>query len=103
MKLIMTLLMFPMLAFAQQTVEIMRVPDGGIEPQAIARDGVVDVIYFKGDPAHGDVLYVRSEDGEKFSQPIRVNSDPATALAIGAVRGAQLAVGKRGQVHVVWN
>jgi hypothetical protein len=67
------------------------------------RDGIVHLIYFNGDEKHGDIFYVRSDDGEKFTKPERVNSEPGSALAVGAVRGAQLSVGKSGRVHVVWN
>ena len=62
------------------------------------------LIYFKGDPAAGDVFYVRRDAGaEPFSEPLRVNSHPGSAIATGTIRGAQLAVGRRGRVHVAWN
>src|SRR5437762_948331 len=82
-----------------------RVPDGGIQPQAAVDDrGTVHLIYFRGDPAHGDVFYVRSSDGgTTFSSPIQVNHQPASAIATGSVRGAQIAVGRNGRVHVAWN
>jgi len=67
-------------------------------------EGVVHLIYFTGDPKHGDVFYTRSEDfGGAFSSPVRVNSQEGSAIAIGAIRGAQIAVGKRDRVHVAWN
>ena len=34
---------------------------------------------------------------------MRVNSRPATAIAVGTIRGAQIALGKNGRVHVAWN
>jgi hypothetical protein len=82
----------------------MKTPDGGIQPQAILDSrGVLHLIYFKGNPDGGDVFYVRRSPGATtFSKPIRVNSVPGSALAIGSVRGAQLAVGKNGIVHVAW-
>src|SRR5262249_54433714 len=40
---------------------------------------------------------------QRFSSPIRVNSRPASAIAAGSVRGGQIALGKDGRVHVVWN
>ncbi len=43
-------------------VNIGRVPEGGLQPQLVARHGVLHLIYFKGDAAHGDVFYVRSQD-----------------------------------------
>ena len=79
---------------AEQPVKIVRVPDGGIQPEAaVDSRGRVHLIYFRGDAAHGDVFYVRSDDsGQSFSKPIRVNSQPLSVVAIGAVRGAQLAL-----------
>ena len=39
-------------------------PNGGIQPQAVVDDaGVVHLIYFNGDPAGGDLFYVRSKPG----------------------------------------
>jgi hypothetical protein len=88
----------------QRHVKIIRTPDGGIQPQvAVGRDGVVHLIYFKGPDNAGDVYYVRKGPCDaSFSQPIRVNSVPGSAIAIGSVRGAQIAVGRRGRVHVSW-
>src|SRR5207237_6845003 len=61
-------------------------------------------IYFKGDPAAGDIFYHRMAAGEaQFSTPIQVNSEPASAVAIGTIHGADLAVGKSNRAHVVWN
>jgi hypothetical protein len=85
-------------------VELKRVPDGGIQPQvAVDRDGTVHLVYFKGDPAAGDLFYARSKDGVTFSNPIRVNSTPGTAVAVGNIRGARIAVGRRGRVYITWN
>ena len=85
-------------------VSLIRVPDGGIQPQVVEQDGVVHLIYFSGEPEKGDIYYVRSVDfGQTFSQPIRVNHTPGSAIAIGNIRGAQLAVGRHGRVHIAWN
>jgi hypothetical protein len=85
-------------------VELKRVPDAGIQPQvAVDRTGIVHLAYFKGDPAQGDLFYTHSSDGENFSPPIRVNSVPGTAVAIGNIRGARIAIGRGGNVYVVWN
>lgn len=90
---------------AAQKPVLLRVPSHGIQPQtAVDAKGVVHLIYFKGDPAAGDIFYVRSEDGVHFSkEPLRVNSHPGSAMAIGNIRGAHLALGKNGRVHVAWN
>jgi hypothetical protein len=85
-------------------VKLLRTPDRGIQPQALLdAKGVLHLIYFKGTPGHGDIFYVRSDDGgEHFARPLRVNSEPESAIAIGNIRGAHLAVGKAGRVHVAW-
>jgi hypothetical protein len=90
---------------AEGRVTVLASPDGGIQPQAaIDDDGVIHLIYFKGTSAAGDVFYVRQESGgERYSEPIRVNSQPGSAIATGTIRGAQLALGRKGRVHVAWN
>lgn len=86
-------------------VHLGRVPDGGLQPQAVVdNQGTVHLIYFKGNPAHGDIFYVRSNDwGANFSAPVRVNSQSGSAVALGSIRGARLAVGRGGRVYVGWN
>lgn len=85
-------------------VRVLSVPDNGIQPQAAVGDNGLHLIYFAGDPKHGDVLYVRSNDfGHTFSPPIRVNSQAGSAVAIGSIRGAQISAGARNRVHVAWN
>jgi hypothetical protein len=87
-----------------EKVTLLRVPNGGIQPQAATDSkGTVYLLYYLGDAAHGDVYYVRSEDGVRFSKPIRVNTHPQSAIAMGNIRGAQLAIGKNARVHVAWN
>jgi hypothetical protein len=85
-------------------VKLLRTPDRGIQPQAVVdAKGVVHLLYFKGEPGHGDIFVAHSEDaGEHFSRPLRVNSEPNAAIAVGNIRGAHLAVGKGGRVHVAW-
>lgn len=90
--------------FANEPVRIERVPDGGLQPQAVVdQRGVLHLLYYKGDPAAGDLYYcIRSPGSPQFSPPLRVNSRGPTAIAIGTIRGAQLAVA-HGHVHVAWN
>jgi hypothetical protein len=85
-------------------VAILRVPNGGIQPQVtVDARGVVHLIYFSGDPRAGDIFYVRSTDGGMvFSRPLQVNTRPASAIAVGNIRGAHVAVGKNQRVHVAW-
>jgi len=86
-------------------VRMVSVPEGGLQPQAAVDErGVLHLIYFAGDARHGDVFYTRSENGgAAFSSPLRINSQTGSAIAIGTIRGAQLAVGRGGRVHVAWN
>jgi hypothetical protein len=89
---------------SQGNIRFCRVPASGIQPQ-IATDsrGTLHIVYYTGDPYHGDLHYARSKDGgATFSQPIPVN-EGGSAIAAGTIRGAQLAVGKGGRVHVAWN
>jgi hypothetical protein len=93
-------------AIANKVPEIMavHVPDGGIQPQtAVDRAGVLHMIYFKGDPSAGDIEYVERKPGAtNFSAPIRVNTQSGSAMAVGAVRGPQMALGRDGEIFVVW-
>jgi len=85
-------------------VRLLRVPNGGIQPQIVEQDGIVHLVYFSGDAEHGDLNYVRSRDyGRTFSAPLKVNSNPGSAIAVGNIRGAQLAIGRNGRVHIAWN
>jgi len=88
-----------------ENVKLLPTPDDGIQPQAaVDSKDVAHLIYFKGDPKAGDIFYVRREPGQKeFSQPLPVNTRPHTAMAMGTIRGAQLAVGRNGRVHVAWD
>lgn len=84
-------------------VKLVRVPDGGIQPQAVVdAKGVVHLVYFKGEAKADDLFYVR-QGLEGFSKPIQVNSKPGSGIAVGTIRGAQLALGRNGRVHVAWN
>jgi hypothetical protein len=92
-------------ALGTGSVAIIRTPDDGIQPQAaVDSKGVVHLIYYKGDPGGGDIFYVqRLPHKHEFSKPLRINSQPGSAMAMGTIRGAQLAIGKNGRVHVVWD
>jgi hypothetical protein len=69
--------------------------------------GALHLVTYRGDPLGGDLWYARSDDGgASFTVPLRVNHDDGDAVAIGNVRGAQLALGRqqgeRVVVHVAW-
>ncbi len=86
-------------------VNLLRTPNGGIQPQALLDErGTLHLIYLSGEASASDVFYVQRAKGQTgFSTPLRVNSQPGSAVATGTIRGAQLALGKNGRVHVVWN
>jgi len=85
-------------------ITLLRTPREGIQPQTVLdRKGVLHMIYFKGNASAGDIEYVwRNPSGKDFSQPIRVNSERGSVLAVGTVRGPQLAVGRNGRAYVIW-
>lgn len=86
-------------------VALERTPDRGLQPQVAAdAQGTVHLLYFKGAAAAGDVLYAkRPIESNDFGPPLRVNSQSGSAIAIGTIRGAQLALGRQDRVHVAWN
>lgn len=87
-----------------QPIQLVRTPENGLQPQAaIDAQGRIHLIYFKGEPRAGDVYYAYMAPGDSaFSNPLRVNSSEQSAIAIGTVRGAHLALGKNGRPHVAW-
>jgi len=86
-------------------VKLVRLSSGGLQPQAVVQeDGVVHLVYLKGDPRACDVIYSRREAGQtNFLRWWMVNSQPGSAIAVGTVRGAQFALGRNNRVHVAWN
>ena len=90
---------------SEAAVRLMKTPNGGIQPQAVIDErGRLHLVYLVGEPFAGDIYYVRREAGEEtFSTAVRVNSQSGSAIAFGTMRGAHIAVGKNGRVHVAWN
>lgn len=86
-------------------VDVQRLPDGAIQPLAVTDDGgTVHLVWLQGEPKACDVFYRKLPGGRtKGTAPVRVNRHSGSAIAIGTIRGAQLAVGRNGRVHVVWN
>jgi hypothetical protein len=86
-------------------ISVIRVPNGGIQPQAVMdANGTLHLLYYAGERMHGDLFYVKSSDaGVTWSRPLRVNSEPGTAIARGSIRGGQMAIAPGGLVHVAWN
>jgi len=86
------------------SVEILATPGQGIQPRAlVASDGSLQLVWYEGSEKGGDVWHAKRIGGNRFSEPVRVNSEPATAVAAGTIRGAQAVMGREGRVHVVWN
>ncbi len=95
----------PAQSTAPPRVDVLHVPDGGIQPDVVVdAAGVLHLVYLTGPPGTADVFYTSSRDGgQGFATSVRVNSQPGSAVATGTIRGAQLALGRDGRVHVVWN
>ena len=86
-------------------VEVIKTPDG-IQPQAVADGrGTIHLLFFRGEPSHGDLYYAKRNPGQTggFLLPIRVNSESGSAIATGTIRGGQIALGLKGKIHVAWN
>ncbi len=82
----------------------MRTPDRGLQPQIVADGATVHLVTFQGDPKAGDLFYRRSDDGgNRFGPAVRVNSQAGSAIALGTIRGGQIALRRGGRVHVAWN
>lgn len=86
-------------------VALVHLPSGSIQPQtAIDAAGTVHIVYFRGPAEAGNIYYSTIPSGaSSMTAPVRVNSLPGTASAIGTVRSAQIAVGRGGRVFVAWN
>lgn len=86
------------------SVRLLRVPQQGRQPRVVIADGTIHLLFYRGEDAAGDLFYTRStDDGATFAEPLRVNSQPASAIASGTIRGGQMAIGQGGRIHVAWN
>lgn len=86
-------------------VDVFRLPPGTLQPVGVTdAEGTVHWVWLQGEPGACDVYYQRWPDGNPVNTPtLRVNSQPGSAVAVGTIRGAQIALGREGWVHVVWN
>ena len=85
-------------------VRVLRVPDGGIQPQVARSSDGLHLLGFSGPARGGNLYHQKSVDGgQSFSDPLLVNSQAGSAVAAGTIRGGQIAVDPAGTVHVVWN
>ena len=90
---------------SRASVSVVALPGDGIQPQAVIdANDAIHVVFFSGQASGGDLYYSKLQaDGHKLSEPVRINSIEGSALATGSVRGAQLALGRNGDVHVAWH
>jgi hypothetical protein len=98
------LLAFAGRATAIPAVRLVEPPNDGIVSDAEVDDnGVIHLVYASlPDGVQQDIFYVRSaDDGETFTEPIRVNTEPGRGYA-GGFRGPDVALGADGRVHVAW-
>src|SRR5437660_6347653 len=65
----------PAASAAAPRVELMKTPEGGIQPQAVIDGrGVTHLVFLKGDPKAADIYYTHRESGAgAWSTPLRVN------------------------------
>ena len=93
---------------ASDPVTVIRIPDGGRMPQvSVGLDGTTHLVYYRGAMTGGDLLYVsRAHGADAWSTPVRVNSEPHSAIGMGPMDGGDMAIGRDptdgGRLHVVW-
>lgn len=90
---------------SSERVRVIRVPAGGLQPRVeVDVEGRLHLVALSGDLQASDVIYARSGDaGVSLGEPLAVSSPDTRAIAQGSVRGASLALGRDGLVHVAWN
>lgn len=105
MRTVIIFLLTTALAQTATQVKTERVPEHGVQPQIVrGSDDTLHLVYLKGDAAACDVRYATKPAGAtSWTAPVTVNRQPHTAIAMGTIRGAQLAIGRDDTVHVVWN
>lgn len=88
-----------------EQVTFLKMPDHGVQPQTLTDSkGTLHVIFLAGAAAESDVFHSTLDAASKtFSKPQRVNHSPGNAMAIGSIRGAQVAIGRGDRLHIVWN
>ena len=94
-------------ATGEPHVSVVPAPGDGVQPQAVVDGrGTIHIVYFKGDASGGDLYYARlrsTAEAAHPAAPVRVNSVAGSALATGTVRGAQIALGRNGIIHIAWH
>src|SRR5262245_14671140 len=83
-----------------ERVRLARIPEGGIQPQAIVDSNGIELLFFRGAPAAGELFVARSTDGAKsFSAARAVNGATSRAIATGTVRSAKFVLGRGDSLH----
>ena len=78
-----------------EPVKLLHTPDGGIQPQAaVDGKGVVHLIYYKGDPAAGDIFYVVGRERGEYRA-----GEAVLSMAIRTSRVFRRIEGEWRQVH----
>jgi hypothetical protein len=100
-------LLFLLAALSMDAVEVRvaRLPPGAMQPQSVVdAAGDVHLVWLRGEPKACDVFYEKRAGGRTNGAVVlRVNSQAGSAIGIGTIRGPQLALGRGGRIHVVWN
>lgn len=92
------------LSHSLAAVRVEEVPEKGVQPEVVTDGkGIVHLVYLRGDAKASEVRYTFRKPGEAWQKSQTVNSRPGSAVAMGSIRGPQLAVGQGGSVHVLWN
>lgn len=92
------------LSHSLAAVRVEDVPEKGVQPEvATDGNGIVHLVYLRGDAKASEVRYTFRKPGEPWQKSQTVNSRPGSAVALGSIRGPQLTLGQGGAVHVLWN
>ncbi len=87
-------------------ITVIRIPNEGRMPHvAVDASGATHLMYFRGSMSGGDLLYVTLEPGgTSWSSPIRVNSEPRSAIGMGPMDGGDMALSQHNglRLHGVW-
>ena len=80
------------------------VPERGLQPEvATGPEGTIHLVYLQGESKAADVRYTSRKPGQPWQNSEPVNSPAAKGIAVGSIRGPQVALGANGTVHVLWN
>jgi hypothetical protein len=98
-------LLLPAALFAnQKRVEVLSVPEQGIQPRTLVDGkGILHLLWYAGGAKGGNLFHATRQADKSWSTPVKVNSIPDSAIAAGTIRGAQFALGRDGYLHVIWN